>query len=81
MELTLVGFNTSNGIKILKNISKVEKDQKIKFKITKIPTDEKDKYNIKIVPTLIVNKKIISSGNVISEKELKNIVRPLIYEV
>lgn len=81
MELKLIGSNTSNGMKILKNIKKFERQENIILNVVEIPTAEKEKYNIKIVPTLIINDKIISQGNIISERDLKNFIKPLITEV
>jgi hypothetical protein len=78
MVLKLIGADCSNGLKILKNLNKVERELTFPLDIKKISTKDKNKYDIKITPTLIIEDKIVSSGNVLSEKELKNIIKQLI---
>lgn len=75
MQLKIIGSDCSNGMKIMKNLKKVEKDLNIKLDIEQIPISSKEKYNIKIIPTIIINDKKISEGFVPSERELTKILK------
>ena len=75
MEIKVIGVDSRNGIKILRNISKVEKEMKCKFNILKIASKNRDKYGIREVPTLIIENDIVSRGNVLSDREIKNIIK------
>ncbi len=70
MHLKLIGSDCSNGIKIIKNIKKAEKDLKMKINVEEVPISLKEKYNIKVVPTLIIDGKKVFEGFVPTEKEL-----------
>ena len=71
----IIGADCSNGMKILKNIYKVEREVEIPMSIEKISLKEKEKYGIKVIPTLFLDDKIVSSGNVISDREIKNLIK------
>ncbi len=71
----IIGADCSNGMKILKNIYKVEREFEIPISIEKVNSKEKEKYGIKVIPTLILEGQVISSGNVITDRELKNIIK------
>lgn len=75
MEIKVIGVDSKNGIKILRNISKVEKEMKCKFNILKIASKNRDKYGIREVPTLIIENDIVSRGSVLSDREIKNIIK------
>ncbi len=75
MQIKIIGFDTKNGVKLLKNISKVEKELKCKFNISKISAKNRDKYGIRITPTLIIDDDIVSSGNILTDREIKNIIK------
>ena len=75
MNFKIIGADCSNGMKIIKNIYKVEREFEIPFNIEIISSKEKEKYGIKVIPTLICDEKIISEGNVITDRELKNFVK------
>lgn len=77
MKLKLIGADSKNGMKIIKNINKVEKQLDTKLELSKISTSDKDKYNVRVIPTLIINDKIVSEGNVISDRQLKTIIKIL----
>lgn len=78
IEIKLIGADTSNGMKILKNLRKVEKACNYTFLIDKIPTNKKNKYNVKVIPTLLIDNKTILSGKVLNEKELSKVIKPLL---
>ena len=66
MEIKVIGTNSSNRIKLIKNIKKAT-DNNIDIKLV-----EKDnRYNITNTPALVINDKIISQGKVLNEREIK----------
>lgn len=75
MNLKVIGADCSNGMKIIKNLNKVERELNIPLNIEKISSSEKEKYNVRVIPTLIIENKIVSEGNVIHERNLKNIIK------
>lgn len=75
MNLKVIGADCSNGMKIIKNLNKVERELNIPLNIEKISSSQKEKYNVRVIPTLIIENKIVSEGNVIHEKNLKNIIK------
>ena len=77
IKMKLIGADTSNGIKIIKNINKLQKQLEYPLLIDKIDSTYKDKYNVKVIPTLIIENVVVSSGNVPSDRELRNIIRAM----
>ena len=69
--------NCSNGMKILKNLSKVERELDMKFNIEKIDSTYKKKYNINVIPALMIEDKVVSTGNVLTGREIKNYIKEL----
>lgn len=78
MNFKIIGADCSNGMKILKNIYKVEREFEIPMSIEKVSSKEKDKYGIKVIPTLMLEDKVIASGNVITDRELKNLIKQVL---
>lgn len=76
MNIKLIGSDCSNGIKILKNLKKVERELKCSLKINEVSSKNNKKHII--IPALLLNDEIISQGRVISDRELKNIIKPLL---
>lgn len=55
MNIKIIGYNCSNGIKLKKNISKINE---CKVELELLEGDEYlNKYNIKNIPGLIINEK------------------------
>ena len=79
LNLKLIGSDCSNGLKILKNIKKVERELKFSLNINKISSHQNKNKDI-VIPTLMLNNEIISQGKVITDRELKNILKPLLLE-
>lgn len=77
MNLKLIGSDCSNGIKILKNIKKVERELNCSLKINEV-SSKNNKNKHLMVPTLMLNNEIISQGRVITLRELKNLIKPLL---
>lgn len=65
-------------MKILKNLSRVERELDMKFNIEKIDSTYKKKYNINVIPALIIEDKVISTGNVLTDKEIKHYIKELV---
>lgn len=78
VNIKVIGANCSNGMKILKNLSKVERELDTVFNIEKIDSTYKKKYNINVIPALMIEDKVISTGNVLNDREIKNYVKELI---
>jgi len=81
IKLKLIGSDSKNGIKILKNLKKVERDLNYSFEIDKINSNDKKRYNVNVIPTLIINNQVISKGNVLTERELSKVIKPILETV
>ena len=77
MNLKLICSYCSNGIKIIKNLKKVERELECSLKINEVSKKNNKQKHI-VIPTLLLNDEIISEGRVISDRELKNILKPLL---
>jgi protein-disulfide isomerase len=72
VEIKVIGTNSSNRIKLIKNVKKAT-DNKVDIRL-----EEKDnKYNISNTPALIINDKVISQGKILSEREIKKFIEVL----
>ena len=71
----IIGADCSNGMKIIKNIYKVEREIEIPISIERVNSKDKEKYGIKVTPTLMFEDKVIAEGNVITDRELKNLIK------
>ncbi len=78
VNIKVIGADCSNGMKILKNLSKVERELDMEFNIEKIDSTYKKKYNINVIPALMIEDKVISTGNVLQTREIKNYVKELV---
>ena len=77
VNIKVIGANCSNGMKILKNLSKVERELDMEFNIEKIDSTYKKKYNINVIPALMIEDKVVSNGNVLTDREIKNYIKEL----
>lgn len=75
MEIKVIGVDSKNGIKLMKNIERVEKEMKLKFNVSKVSSQNRDKYGIREVPALMIDDDIISKGCILTEREIKNIIK------
>lgn len=76
MNIKIVGYNCSNGIKLKKNISKL--DNECDFDLELLEGDEYlNKYNIKNIPGLIINEKLVSEGKVLNDREILRMIKVL----
>ena len=75
MDIKIVGYNCSNGIKLKKNISKINE---FEINLELLEGDEYlDKYNIKNIPGLIINDKKVSEGKVLNGREILRMIKVL----
>ena len=73
MNIKIIGYNCSNGIKLKKNIS-----NEIEINLELLEGDEYlNKYNIKNVPGLIINDKKVSEGKVLNDREILRMIKVL----
>ena len=78
MEIKIIGKNSSNRMKLMKNIERASSNIEGKIDITLLE-DEKslNKYNITNSPALVISEKVVSQGKVLNEKEIKNYIKLL----
>ena len=75
MDIKIIGYNCSNGIKLKKNISKINE---YKINLELLEGDEYlNKYNIKNIPALIINEKKVSEGKVLNDREILRMIKVL----
>ena len=75
MNIKIIGYNCSNGIKLKKNISKIND---IEIDLELLEGDEYlVKYEIKNVPGLIINNKKVSEGKVLNDREILRMIKVL----
>ena len=76
MEVKIIGYNCSNGIKLKKNISKIPNEYKINLELLE-GDDQLNKYNIKNIPGLVINDKLVCEGKVLNDKEIIRMIKVL----
>ena len=75
MNIKIVGYNCSNGIKLKKNISKINE---LDINLELLEGDEYlNKYNVRNVPGLIINEKKVSEGKVLNDREILRMIKVL----
>ncbi len=78
MEIKIIGQESSNRMKLLKNVGKAMEKIRGKISVSLLEEDEDArKYNVSNVPALVINEKVISQGKVLNEKEIANFIRIL----
>lgn len=73
--IKIIGADCSNGMKLKKNLNKAMKQLNLNFEINEISKNEKNKYGIINTPALIIDDKLINHGDVISERQIINIIK------
>ena len=78
MNVKIIGSESCNRIKLLKNLNKAIDSLKMHVTST-IEEDERSikNYNITNTPALIINNKVISQGKVLTEKEIVKFLKVL----
>lgn len=75
MDIKIIGYNCSNGIKLRKNISKINE---YKINLELLEGDEYlNKYDIKNIPALIINEKKVCEGKVLNDREIVRMIKVL----
>lgn len=78
MDIKIIGNNSSNRMKLIKNINKALKNYKNSVLIDIIDDEETlIKYKDKNTPILIINNKIISTGKILESREIKKYIEIL----
>ena len=78
MKINIIGENSSNRMKLLKNLKKVTKNEDINIEINVIDDKETlSKYKDKNKPILMINEKIISNGKILTDREIRNYIKIL----
>ena len=80
VDIKVVGTDCSNGMKLLKNLSKVEREMNLKLNIEKIKKNLKDRYKIDVIPAIISDGNIVSKGAVLTDREIKRYIKELCME-
>ena len=76
MKINIIGENSSNRMKLLKNLNKVTKNGDINVEINVIDDKETlSKYKDKNKPILMINEKIISNGKILTDREIRNYIK------
>ena len=76
MKIDIIGENSSNRMKLLKNLKKVTKNEDINIEINVIDDKETlSKYKDKNKPILMINEKIISNGKILTDREIRNYIK------
>lgn len=76
MKIKIIGENSSNRMKLLKNLKKVTKNEDINIEINVIDDKETlSKYKDKNKPILMINEKIISNGKILTDREIRNYIK------
>lgn len=76
MKINIIGENSSNRMKLLKNLNKVTKNEDINVEINVIDDKETlSKYRDKNKPILMINEKIISNGKILTDREIRNYIK------
>ncbi len=73
IEIKVLGSKTHNGIKLIKNIRKINSDIDIDIKELN-DINYLKKYNIKNTPALVINGKKVSEGKVLTSREICKIL-------
>lgn len=75
IEIKIIGSNCSNGRRLLKLITKVKNINKFDVNINELNrVSDKKKYNVNMIPAIVIDDKIISQGQVLSDKEIKKLI-------
>ena len=77
MKIQIIGKNSSNRIKLLKNVERVlqTKNSKVSCEIEVFEDQKYQKlYHITNTPALVIDDKVISEGKVLNEREIKKLI-------
>ena len=75
MNIKIVGTNSSNKIKLIKNVKKSLSTLKLDFTPTILNVITDKNYNVKNPPLLVINDNVISAGKVLTEREISKYIK------
>lgn len=76
MKIKVIGTNTKNRIKLLKNLNRALKETETEVQIELVEDKEDIKtYNNLVTPALSINGNIVSNGKVLDEREIKHYIK------
>lgn len=76
MKIKVIGTNTKNRIKLLKNLNRALKETETEVQIELVEDKEEIKtYNNLVTPALSINGNIVSNGKVLDEREIKHYIK------
>lgn len=78
VNIKVIGKESSNRTKLLKNLSKVKNEIDEKFSVEIIDNINLfNEYNITNFPSLIINDKVVSEGKILTDREIKRFIKVL----
>lgn len=78
MEIKIIGKNSSNKTKLIKNTNRATKNLEGNYEITILESKKiANKYGINNTPALVINERLISQGKVLSDIEITNYIKVL----
>ena len=76
MKIKVIGTNTKNRIKLLKNLNRALKETETEVQIELVEDKEDiNTYNNLVTPALSINGNIVSNGKVLDEREIKHYIK------
>lgn len=75
MNIKIVGTNSSNKIKLIKNIKKSINNLKMDQEPNILNVISDKNYAVKNPPLLIINDNVISEGKVLTEREISKYIK------
>ncbi len=72
MEIKIIGTDCSNGMKLLKMVTKAIDELERRVDIKRLNRDKK--YGITNYPALIINNNVVSEGKVLTVREIKKLL-------
>ena len=75
MNIKIVGTNSSNKIKLIKNIKKSINNLKMDQESNILNVISDKNYAVKNPPLLIINDNVISEGKVLTEREISKYIK------
>ena len=75
MNIKIVGTNSSNKIKLIKNIKKSINNLKMDQEPNMLNVISDKNYTVKNHPLLIINDNVISEGKVLTEREISKYIK------
>ena len=82
MKIKIIGSNSSNRMKLQKNVMKVIESLEKNIDVEILDSEKEiSKYGVTNTPGLVINEKLVSQGKVINEKEIKHLYQVLIANI